>query len=231
VPIAYVHVSQPEEKLGALVDPRPTVAAHDAVLVEAMRLNTSLARTVIDEFPAMMMATAEILRAADGAGLPARQGRIIDTAEATEDADDADAAAAAGSPIFELLNQIAAQAVPVIMTQLAPKLATLLDRGKALPALPPGATQPSAPSTPTKLATAKPSASVTPSLSTMSPSTLGKLAPIYAQLTPAEVARATKLTAELTPAELAALAEQLAELPFADALARVRTLISSESAS
>jgi hypothetical protein len=229
VPIAYVHVVQPEEKLGATVGAASIVAGHDAALVEAMRLNTSLARTVIDKFPAVMMASAEILRAADGAGLPARHARIIDIAESSDETDDTDVPATSGSPMFEMLNQIAAQIVPVIVMQLAPKLGGLLDRGKALAAPPPNAMDVSAPSAPTKVATAKPTASVAPSLAAMSPSTLGKLAPIYAQLAPAEVARATKLTAELTPAELTALAEQLAELPTEDALAKVRALIGSES--
>jgi hypothetical protein len=229
VPIAYVHVVQLDEKAGAPVGATPIISAQDGALVEAMRLNTSLARTVIDQFPAMMMGTAEILRAADGAGLPARQARIIDIADPSDEDDDTDDAATAGtgSPIFEMLNQIAAQIVPVIVMQLAPKLGGLLDRGKALAAPSPNTMDSSAPAKP---ATAKPTASVVPSLAALSPSTLAKLAPIYAQLAPAEVARATKLTAELTPAELNALGEQLAELSTVDALAKVRALIGSESA-
>ncbi|HEY3808037.1 MAG TPA: hypothetical protein VGL61_35895 [Kofleriaceae bacterium] len=231
VPIAYVHVVQLDEKAGAPVGATPIISAQDGALVEAMRLNTSLARTVIDQFPAMMMGTAEILRAADGAGLPARQSRIIDIADPSDEDDDTDDAATAGtgSPIFEMLNQIAAQIVPVIVMQLAPKLGGLLDRGKALAAPPPNTIDSSAPSAPAKPATAKPTASVVPSLAALSPSTLAKLAPIYAQLAPAEVARASKFIAELTPADVTAFAEQLAELPAADALAKVRALIGSES--
>jgi hypothetical protein len=233
VPIAYVQVSQLEEKPGAPLGAAPIVGAHDAALVEAMRLNTSLARTVIDEFPAVMMATAEILRAADGAGLPARRAQIIDVAEPVDETEDTDAAtepAATGLPMFEMLNQIAAQVVPVIVMQLAPKLGAMLDRGKAL-AAPPATPTPTAPNAPAKFTAAKPAASVAASLSSVSPSTLAKLAPIYAQLAPAEVARAGKLAAELTPAQLSELADQLAEVPPADALAKVRSLIGSESVS
>ncbi len=56
-----------------------------------MRLNTELAKSVIDQFPAMMMSAAELLRAADGAGLPARQPlRTPETDDDTENDEDDD---------------------------------------------------------------------------------------------------------------------------------------------
>ncbi len=53
-------------------------------------MNTELARTVIDRFPQMMEAAATLLRAADGAGLPARLPipRIDDGDEDDDDDDE-----------------------------------------------------------------------------------------------------------------------------------------------
>ncbi len=71
-PAAYIQVvkaEQPEE-------PAPRVPTKDDVLREAMRLNTELARAVVDRFPEMMKAAAEVLRAADGAGMPSRRPEL-----------------------------------------------------------------------------------------------------------------------------------------------------------
>ena len=71
-PAAYIQVvkaEQPEE-------PAPRVPTKDDVLREAMRLNTELARAVVDRFPEMMKAAAEVLRAADGAGMPSRRPKL-----------------------------------------------------------------------------------------------------------------------------------------------------------
>jgi len=46
-----------------------------------MRLNTELAKAVVDRFPEMMTAAAELLRAADGAGLPSRRRPLEDETE------------------------------------------------------------------------------------------------------------------------------------------------------
>ena len=54
---------------------RARATPSDDTIREAMRLNTELAKSVIERFPEMMHAAAELLRAADGAGLPAREPR------------------------------------------------------------------------------------------------------------------------------------------------------------
>ncbi|MES1157684.1 MAG: hypothetical protein ABUL67_01165, partial [Haliangium ochraceum] len=75
VPPAYVQVVKAERNAAegavALSSPAPV----DDAVREAMRLNTELAKSVIDRFPEMMTAAAELLRAADGAGLPRREPR------------------------------------------------------------------------------------------------------------------------------------------------------------
>jgi hypothetical protein len=42
-----------------------------------MRMNTELARTIIERFPAMLDSAAGLLRAADGAGMPARAPHVL----------------------------------------------------------------------------------------------------------------------------------------------------------
>jgi len=61
----------------------------DHVLIEAMRINSDLARTVIEKFPMMLESAALLLRAADNAGMPARPPRPYELIVANDDeADD-----------------------------------------------------------------------------------------------------------------------------------------------
>src|SRR4051812_5320712 len=55
-------------------EPSPTAGRgpSENPVIEAMRMNTELAGTIIDKFPLMIESAAVLLRAADGAGLPAR---------------------------------------------------------------------------------------------------------------------------------------------------------------
>ena len=111
VPAAYVQVVKAERNAAEMVPHAPIPQnENDAVVREAMRLNTELARAVIDRFPEMMTAAAELLRAADGAGIPARQPRI------GEDGDIEDEVQAA--PRFDL-NALVAQAVQKIRVLIA----------------------------------------------------------------------------------------------------------------
>src|SRR3569623_903528 len=78
VPAANIQVVNAERNAA------PVAAApeeSESAIREAMRLNTELARSVIEQFPSMMTAAAELLRAADGAGLPARAPRLLETDE------------------------------------------------------------------------------------------------------------------------------------------------------
>jgi hypothetical protein len=129
IPAGYVHV----HTVMATAESTPrnstiTTPSSDAT-IEAMRLNSELARSVIDRFPQMMEAAAVLLRAADGAGLPLREPREVDAEHAE---------APPLSPTFELINNLVAQIVPVIVTTLAskkpPRLEALIDWRKAKPA-------------------------------------------------------------------------------------------------
>ena len=84
VPAAYIQVVKAERAVEAVVGPAQRDES-DSLLREAMRHNTELAKSVIDRFPEMMHAAAELLRAADGAGLPSRKPREIGVEEDDED--------------------------------------------------------------------------------------------------------------------------------------------------
>ncbi len=143
VPPAYVQVvRQPRNAEPVAIS--ATGGSDDAVR-EAMRLNTELAKSVIDRFPEMMHAAAELLRAADGAGLPARKPRETEEDD-EDDGDDEVTASATTSPGFEIINNLVAQIIPIVVTSLAgkkmPKLAAIFDWRKAVPQRGPRPTAP-----------------------------------------------------------------------------------------
>ena len=150
VPAAYIQVVKPERLEPASTVTPTTSNASDDTLREAMRMNTELAKAVIDRFPEMMQAAAVLIRAADGAGLPAREPRAID--EQGEGDDEP-----AEPPGFDL-NGLIAQVVPMLVMGLAngkgkvPGLGEMLDWRKATPPAKPhpkaAASSPSASSAP-----------------------------------------------------------------------------------
>jgi hypothetical protein len=87
----------------------------DSVVVEAMRMNTEIARSVIERFP-QILAAPTLLRAADGAGLPAREPRIDDGDEETIEA----APVRTGSAGLEMLAALRRpSSPPFVRTKLA----------------------------------------------------------------------------------------------------------------
>jgi hypothetical protein len=87
-PAAYVciHATEPSA-------PEPTAAAAirnalpmgpDQSLIEAMRVNSDLARSVIVNFPQMLESAAMLVRAADAAGMPARPPRPFELVQVDE---------------------------------------------------------------------------------------------------------------------------------------------------
>jgi hypothetical protein len=185
-----------------------TTPSSDAT-IEAMRLNSELARSVIDRFPQMMEAAAVLLRAADGAGLPSREPRV-------EADDDEQADAPVVSPTFELINNLVAQIVPIIVTTLAskgtPKLGAVLDWRKAKPTIDAPVASAPAPAAPME----------PPSLE---PAVLAKVMQLQASLTPTEQTRARMLAAELSPTELREWFAELSALDVPAALAKIRSVI------
>ncbi|MFT3697701.1 MAG: hypothetical protein QM831_31470 [Kofleriaceae bacterium] len=216
VPAAYLMVANVIGDLDsdALANVPKQVNEEDGAVREAMRLNTELAKSVIDRFPEVMHAAAELLRAADGAGLPARLPRLIAEEEVAIDEE-----VTATSPALEMINTLVAQVVPIVVNAIAskgmPNLGSMLDWRKAAPANEPAAL-PAAPEPKPKAS--KKQAALPP----IDPKNMAHFIAIQSALAPNEAALARRLAAELTPEEIRAWLDELAPLSVPDAVAKIR---------
>ena len=175
---------------------RTTTTVHESALIEAMRVNAELARAVIDRFPAMMDSAAILLRAADGAGLPARTP--LDEPE-QEDHDES----------FDLQGLVA-QLVPLV-------LAGLQGRKKQLSQ---STTNEPTPVIVTRNAIKSPTATAA-----LNAQGFAHIAAIQAELTSDEAALAQEVAKDLAPAELQAWFAELAALSVPQAVMRVRAML------
>ncbi len=226
-PAAYIQVVKPETPVDA-----PGIAAarseSDSIVRDAMRLNTELAKSVIDRFPEMMHAAAELLRAADGAGLPAREPRATDDDDDDDtDDDEQDQSGPAGG--FDL-NALVAQVVPLLLMSLGsgkakmPDLASILDWRKAAPTAKAGkATKPAETVDATGATVPESTPAVLPPID---PSTMAHFVAVQSALTSEESAIAREVAAELSAAELRAWFDELSKLGVPEAVEKVRKLIS-----
>jgi hypothetical protein len=205
-PAAYIQVVKAEQPEA---QPTAPIRHEDEVLREAMRLNTELAKSIVDRFPEMLQASAELLRAADGAGMPSRHPVV----NRTEDEE----AMAAGA--FDL-NTLVAQLVPLLMASLskgklkALDLASMLDWRKATPAL----------DAPEEIANEQTHAMRVPSID---PATMAHFVAVQAALTPREADHAREVAKELKPAGLRAWFDELKKLSVPHAAEKIRGLIAS----
>jgi hypothetical protein len=220
---------------------RPVTTATDELLRDVVRLNTGLANAVIESFSVVMNSSADILRAADGAGLPARVPRDERSAESdADDDDDEDSGAPApDSPLFTLLNNLVAKGVPAVVDLLTNKKAPAkiavpapaAQQAQTAHASQPAqtaqtlsttaGTAPSAPSPP-------PEATFT--LPPLDLATMMKIAAVQAALTQDEATLVRALAAELPSAELHALFGELSALTVPEAVAKIRTIIAPPAA-
>lgn len=226
VPAAYVQVIKTSNDVAA---PLPaTRDEHEDPIREAMRLNTELAKAVIDRFPEVMTAAADLLRAADGAGLPARAPRMID---ADTDEDEEEVAPPPGG--FDL-NAFIGQIVPVIMAGLAngnvklPGLGAMLDWRKAAPAQ-------AKRSKPQKQVEAE-EADGDPVMDDafdvippIDPQTMSHFIAVQSALKPEEAAVAREVASKLTAAELRGWFDELSKLSVPQAVQKIRVLIAGNT--
>jgi hypothetical protein len=95
-PPSYVCI-HPKEPASAAPEPQPVAVRNlplpgaDFAIIEAMRVNSDLARSVVNQFPQMLESAAVLLRAADAAGMPARPLRPFELVAGDEEADDEEA--------------------------------------------------------------------------------------------------------------------------------------------
>jgi len=216
--------------------------ASDNIIIEAMRMNAEIARSVVDRFPQMLEAAATLLRAADGAGLPARAPRVIDRDDdQNEDRDDDQYEEAAPPAGFDL-NSLVAQVVPMLMAGMSggklPNLSAMLDWRKAAPtaeaakATREKATRGEHAATPLpaieqdkELANAAVEAAFPP----IDPATMAHFISIQSVLDPKEAELARAVAADLSPAELRSWFEELKKLNVAQAVQKIRTLIAGNT--
>ncbi|MFN0246133.1 MAG: hypothetical protein ACKV2T_04445 [Kofleriaceae bacterium] len=210
-------------------DARPAVhntsalpAASDNVVIEAMRMNAEIAKSVVDRFPQMVEAAASLLRAADGAGLPKRE-RSTEVADDDEDDD-----ASAPPPAFDL-NALVAQIVPMLVMGLAngkaklPDVASVLDWRKA-----------SAASRADKALSKASAVDVVPDNATdvippIDPETMTHFIAIQSALKPEEAALAREVAGNLRAAELHAWFDELKKLTVPQAVQKIRVLIAGNT--
>ena len=228
VPAAYIHVVKGENTAELVTSPAHEDSRSD-VLREAMRMNTELAKSVIDRFPEMMHSAAELLRAADGAGLPARHPCSADIADAPNPSLDDDDAS---TPVFDL-NAILAQLVPMLMAGLAsgtmkmPGLASLFDWRKASPAAeahPQGGA--TAPHQTARIAA--PTQDVAAAPPPIDPAAMAHVFAVQSALKPEEVAFVQEVAKDLSADELRSWVTKLGKLSVSEAVVEVRSLIAGE---
>lgn len=230
VPPAYVHVVKADHVESTVI--ATSTGHHDSDTVrEAMRMNTELAKSVIDRFPEMMHAAAELLRAADGAGLPSRKPRFVDASEDSEDEIEVDAVTVA--PAGFDLNALVAQLVPMLVTGLmsgkmkVPGLAAMFDWRKAQ-TLPQA--QDIAPEPIKKAARiATPEVPQPEELPPLDASAMAHVVAIQSALQPSEVAYVQEVAKELSPADLRAWFDKLSKLSVPDAVETIRGLIAGKA--
>jgi hypothetical protein len=229
VTAAYVVVPHKHEEVSTAVvetaASRGPINGVDAVIGEAMRLNTELAKSVIDRFPEMMQAAALLLRAADGAGLPAREPR----ADGDDDDGDDDGEPAI-KPSFDL-NALVAQVVPMLVMGLGngkvklPALNEVLDWRKAKPAK---QSKPAPASEAAAADDAKP-APATDALPPLDPQTMQHFIAIQSALKPEEASMAREVASTLGPAELRAWFDELSKLTVPQAVQKIRVLVAGNT--
>lgn len=213
---------------------------------ELARTNAELATRVIERFPSMIDASAGLVRAADGAGLPQRpahDARNASAAVAVDDDRDDDTDTeidADGWPAA--IKGIVDQLVPMVQMVIAHRMGGAKPRNAsgaapgeepARPAsnAPTEATAPGAPAaTPNPAAQATTSAAAARRTATPAPATpraptpdqLAHFAAIQMALTPREGQIARALAAELPPEDMTAWLRELCALAVPDAVALIR---------
>lgn len=208
-PAAYLTIAEtpPRNGSGAL---EPLSDGADTVLrelaranVEMARVNADVSRNIADRFAGIMQAAAEVIRAADGAGIVARQPLELPIdVEMPDDEEEDDNDEEQPEPTFASL---AAQILPMIQMWLQVKQA------KESATAPPAAEAPS-PTPP-------------PRNAMPTPAQMAHLLEVQKHLTPQEAAVARATAAKLSPQDQAELLAELETMTVQQAAAFVRSML------
>ncbi|MCA9680353.1 MAG: hypothetical protein KC464_35315 [Myxococcales bacterium] len=208
-PAAYLTIAEPPPRNGAGLSELGPLSEGDCALrelaranVEMARVNADVSRNIADRFAGIMQAAAEVIRAADGAGIVARQPLEL-AVEPDQGENDEEEAEERQEPTFASL---AAQILPMIQMWLQVKQAKA-----SATAPPPGAETPASPPPPRN---AMPT-----------PAQMAHILEVQKQLTPQEAAVARATAAKLSPEDQAELLAELETMTVEQAAAFVRSML------
>jgi hypothetical protein len=255
VPSGYVQVnfdsapasSEGPGAVGPLVSAASFGKQSDNIVLEAMRMQSMIAVSCLERFPQMMEAAATLLRAADGAGLPARPPMaIFDDGDDDEDEDEDDEveeqAIAKPSSVLDLVQPMVGPAVQYLVAglmsgqiKLPSNLGEMFDWRKASANGKKVRSDAPTSATPTPTASAEPATETpaTPPSAPESPTMNLQHAAHFAaiqQALGADAELARRAAAKLTPEGLNAWFATLAPLSVEDAVAKVRAEIAKSTA-
>lgn len=213
----------------------PLAPASDSVVIEAMRMNAEIARAVVNRFPQMLEASAVLLRAADGAGLPARPPMASD--EECDDGNESEAEPPKTSGMEAMLATFA-QFAPLLMAAFSggklkmPAVMEMLDWRKAVPqktrtpAAKPRAIEAAVSTQDANVPAAESEPAI--DVNTITPEQMAHFLAIQSALSAGEAAVAREVAGGFSQAELRAWLDELSKLSVAEAVQKIRSLISGK---
>jgi hypothetical protein len=188
--------------------------------------------SITEKFSAVMDSAATLLRAADGAGLPARQpaqvlpspaADVSEDDDDDEDEDDDDEFDGPGAELSALLKQV----MPLIQMAVAQKLG----KKQPKPAASPSAAEPRNANIPQPEAETpeEPAPEAEPPV--LTPTAMAHFMAVQQKLTAEESRLAQQVAADLSPAEARVWIDQLCKLSVDDAVGAVRKALAQGGAS
>ena len=236
-PSGYVQINfdtqvATQETQGVAVPRASLTTASDSIVLESMRMQSLIAVSVVERFPQMVEAVATLLRAADGAGLPARPGMALGPASDAEDdgEDEEDDDQETAAPAFDF-NAMLAQMLPMLFAGFTsgkikmPDMGSVFDWRKAAQK---GKTAKAPVSAPLTVQAAPAAAPREASLPPLDPAAMAHVVAVQSALEPHEVAYVQAIAKEFSPAELRGWFDELSKLSVPDAVARIRGLIAGK---
>ena len=237
-PCGYVQVNfetQPAAEEGPNITPASFGKPTDNIVLESMRMQSLVAVAVVERFPQMMEAAATLLRAADGAGLPARPPMALTETDGDDDEDEEDADETPEkrtASVLDFIQPMVGPAMQYVVTglmsgqlKLPGNLGAMFDWRKAAAQ---GKRAKEAPSPSAPAADAKPTtepASPPPAPAPTKMQNAQHFVAIQEALGPQDAAFARAAAANLTPDQIQAWLAELGQLSIEDAVTRIRAEI------
>jgi hypothetical protein len=228
--------------IGPIVSAASFGKQSDNIVLEAMRMQSMIAVSVVERFPQMMEAAATLLRAADGAGLPARPPMaMLDNGDEDDDEDgDGDGDEESVKPkasVLDLVQPMVGPAVQYLVAglmsgqvKLPSNLAEMFDWRKAAARGKKPKTDAPASASPSEVDAATEATQTATDAPKPSFQDAAHFIAIQNALTPDEAAFARKAASKFTREQLEAWMAELGQLSVADAVARIRAEIAKSGA-